>query len=349
MNLYNKNTEILKAFFKKPLTLVISILFFVSAVISCIYIIVQSLISGEFFGLAICVYPMLMVLPAVAFLNLFIQGRKTTEISRLNTPLILIYMYTILSIFEPLSFFTYYMLSYFTEKNEFSFVFAGLFILIFIVPAIILLTFQFISMIITFHSIRKSANGIYLSKKGSVFMGVTSILSAAAVAVIAVDLINATEYSRVLNHDNIFNSVILILGAVVLFALFICLGIWALMYSSAILNASVCLYGTSIKSNVKVQTLNDTQYTPQNNNVYISEQTANGFSSETQFANSDVYEQPDIFSLPKQNEPNPYSQKSDFRRKDENIETTEDNHINFNNPYKNFVPQNPFIDNNTDK
>lgn len=180
-------------------------------------------------------------------------------------------------------------------------------------------------------------------------MGVTSILSAAAVAVIALDLINATEYSRVLNHDNVFNSVILILGAVVLFALFICLGIWALMYSSAILNASVCLYGTSIKSNVKVQTLNDTQYTPQNNNVYISEQTANGFSSETQFANSDVYEQPDIFSLPKQNEPNPYSQKSDFRRKDENIETTEDNHINFNNPYKNFVPQNPFIDNNTDK
>lgn len=338
MSQYNKNTEILKAFFRKPLTLVISILFFVSAVIPCIYIIVQSLISGEFFGLVICVYPMLMVLPAVAFLNLFIQGRKITEITRLNTPLILIYMYTLLSIFEPLSFFTYCMLLCHTDKNEFGFAFLGLFILIFIVPAIILLTFQFISMIITFHSIRKSANGIYLSKKGSVFMAVTSILSASAVAVIAVDLINTTSYSRVLNYNNIFNSIILILGAVVLFALFICLGIWSLMYSGTIKKASVNLYVSVKKPGITVSPQFNSLNQAQNNNPHIDNQTISNTVTQNDF------KQVDMFAMPKLNEPNPYAKSREVQRTKPNIPTAEDNHINYQNPYKDFIPQNPFDD-----
>lgn len=336
MNLYNKNTEILKSFFKKPLTLIISILYFASALITCIYIIKQSITPNDFDFIPFCVYPLFMILPAFAFLYLFIQGRKCTEISRLNAPLILIYIYTSLSVFVPIVFFTYIMLTSASEVNEFNFVFLSIFLFIIIVPALILLTLQFISMIIVFHSIRKSANRIYLSKKGSVFMGVTSILTASAITIGAVDLINTTGYSRVLGYVSIFDSVILILGAVIAIALFVCLGIWSLMYSATIRNASVCLYGAKKKSPTKVQSLTNSQDTLQNNNVNIKEQNTNVYVSE---------KQPDIFAMPKQNEPNPYNKNGYVQSRNDKIESSESNHINFSNPYKNFVPQNPFIDN----
>lgn len=333
MSLYNKNTEILKSFFKKPLTLIISILYFASALITCIYIIKQSITSNNFDFIPFCVYPLFMILPAAAFLYLFIQGRKCTEISRLNAPLILIYIYTSLSVFVPIVFFTYIML---TCASEVNFVFLSFFLMIIIVPALILLTLQFISMIIVFHSIRKSVNGIYLSKKGSVFMVVTSILTVSAITIGAVELINTTSYSKVLGYVSIFESVILILGAVVAIALFVCLGIWSLMYSGTIRNASVCLYGAKKKSPTKMQSLANSQDTLQNNNVNIKEQITNAFVPE---------KQPDIFAMPKQNEPNPYNKNGYVQSRSEKIESSESNHINFSNPYKNFIPQNPFTDN----
>lgn len=347
MNQYIRNNEILKGFLRKPLTLVLSILFFVSAIIPCIYIIVKSMTSGEINELAICIYPLLMILPAVSFLNLFIQGRKTAEISRLNTPLILIYVYTVLSILVPISFFTYYMSMFFTEKNESAFVFVGIFILIIIVPSIILITLHFISMIITFHSIRKSANGIYLSKKGSVFMGVTSIFSAAAVALFAVNLSDSTGYSRILKHTNFFDSGILILGAFVLFALFICLGIWSMMYSSAIQNAAVYLHGTNKKSVIKAQTLADTLMTTQTELAVDNIRSGADFVNQQVLGNGDSpisavteNQKPEVFTLPEQDEPNPYGNKKSVRKQDKSEETL--NHINYQNPYENFTPQNPF-------
>lgn len=346
MSQYNKNTEVLKNFFKKPLTLVLSILFFVSAVIPCIYIIVKLIISGESNNLAICIYPTLMILPAVAYLNLFIQGRKITEINRLNTPLILIYMYTVLCILESLSFFTYYMLSYFTEKNEFAFIFVGIFILIIIVPAIIL-TLLFISMIITFHSIRKSANGIYLLRKGSVFMSVTSFTFSAVMILIMVYFFKGIEFSDLLNYNQMFDCVILMLEGAVVTTLFICLGIWALMYSSTINNAAVCLHGTNKKSVIKAQTLADTLMTTQTEFSVDKIQSAADYVNQQTFGNGDSRfpavtenQKPEIFTLPEQDEPNPYGNKKSIRKQDKSEETL--NHINYQNPYENFTPQNPF-------
>lgn len=333
MSMYNKNTEILKLFFKKPLTLVISILFFASLVSPCIYIIKQSVASSEFGVLYACAFPLLMILPAAAFFNLYIQGRKRSEIRQINISLILIYMYAILSVFLPTAFLAYSMLISHLQSNEFSFAFLGIFLLIFVVPAIIILSLQFVSMIIVFHSIRKSAYGIYLSKKGSVFMSVTSFLTALAIAVFAIDFIRTASYLG-------------ILGAVVLIALFICLGIWSMMYSGTIRNASVRLYGT--KTNVKVQTLTDAQHTPQNNNIHLNSQPTAQIDSESQFLKPVSYKQTEVFALPKQNEPNPYGKKSVVQKEYKKSEATDENHINFSNPYKNFVPQNPFNNDKTE-
>lgn len=347
MNLYNRNTAILKNFFKKPLTLIISILFFSAAVIPCIYLVVKMTASGVFDSFTLCAYSLLAVLPSVAFLNLFIQGRKRAEINRLNMPLILIYIYTILSVFAPIAFFAYFLLYYYVKQNETSFVLTAFSFAFLVVPITLLLILHFVSVVITFHSIRKSANRIYLSQKGSDFMAVSSFLVAAAVTAITINLINTTSYSRILNYNSIFESFMLMLESAVLIGLFICLGIWALMYSSTIKKASVHLFGAGKKSAVKVQTLADVQsvqYSKIKNDI---EQSTQNFVPQQAFANEETpiiaktnYEKPDIFALPKQNEPNPYGNSNIHYKRTKQEETP--NHINFQNPYEDFVPQNPF-------
>lgn len=348
MNLYNRNTVILKDFFKKPLTIIISILFFAAAVIPCIYLIVKMTASGIFDSFVFCVYSMLAILPSVAFLNLFIKGRKNKEIKHLNAPLIIMYIYSILSVLLPAAFFTYVLLSCALDEDEFSFLIVSTVLVLFIIPALILLILQFISTIITFHSIRKSANGIYLSGKGAVFMGVTSLLVATAVTTVTpIFFVDATSSLRTLNYADILGIAIITLELAVLIALFVCLGIWAPMYSSTIKKAAVHLYGAGKKSAVKVQTLADVQ------NVQHSEiknnfvQSTQDFVSQQTFVNKETpiiaktnYEKPDVFSLPKQNEPNPYESGKSYHKKPKQEETP--NHINFQNPYENFVPQNPF-------
>ena len=348
MNQYIRNNEILKGFLKKPLTLGISILFFIAAIVPNIYLVVKMISSGIFDSTALCVYSLLAVLPAVAFLNLFINGRNSKSNKRLNTPLILIYMYTVLSVFLPVAFFTYWMFSYAIEKNEFAFILSTIFVAAFLIPVLILLGLQFVSMLVTFHSIRKSANGIYLSRKGSVLMGVTSFVIAAAVILITMYFIDTTSYSRILNYSNMFDSVMLTLESAVLLALFVCLGIWSLMYSGAIKKAAVHLYGTK-KTTVKAQTLADTQAAQQRIFTNDKAQKTNDFVPQKPFdtdinliAEPTAYEKPDVFALPLQDEPNPYKSGNPVQKNNQQEETPD--HINFQNPYENFVPQNPFND-----
>ena len=112
MGQYNRNAEILKGFFRKPLTLVISIFYFISAIIPNIYMITKMISSGVYDSAGLCAYSLLMILPAAAFLNLFIQGRKVAPISRLHTPLMLMYIYTALSVIVPVGFSVYLIFSY---------------------------------------------------------------------------------------------------------------------------------------------------------------------------------------------------------------------------------------------
>ena len=345
MSQYNRNTEILKSFFRKPLTLVISILFFTFTVISCTY----SILSGIFYPTVFFFFSLLSILPAFAFLCLFIQGRRKCEINRLNAPLILICIYTVLSTFVPSAFFTYLMLTYFINENINSFLqlsaVAALSILM--LPAMTLLILNFISAIITFCSIRKSANGIYLSKKGSVFMGVTSIAFSANMILIMVYFLKTIDFSTLLKENYMFDCVILMLEGGVVTTLFICLGIWALMYSSAINNAAVCLHGANKKSVIKAQTLADTLMTAQTeaavDNIYFESDFVNQKTyGNGDFAFSAVTEnqKPEVFALPKQDGPNPYGNKKSIQKQDKTEETL--NHINYQNPYENFTPQNPF-------
>lgn len=352
MGQYNRNTEILKDFFRKPLTLVISILYFISAIIPNIFLITKMITSGVYDSAVLCAYSLLTILPAVAFLNLFVQGRKALVVNRLNAPLILMYIYTALSVLVPVGFSVYLIFSYITEEIEFAFWLFSAVLLILIIPVLILLVLQFVSMLITFHSIRKSANGIYLCRKGSVFMGVIGFLTASAVILITFYFIDSTSYSRLLNYSSIFDIVMLMIESAVLVALFICLGIWSLMYSSTIQKAAVYLHGTDKKFVSKALTLADAEKAKEHSdNVVV--RNPDYFVPQNPFDNhmkpsteSRSYQAPDVFALPRQNEPNPYGNKNSAQDRNRQRQEEKPNHINYQNPYENFVPQNPFSNNN---
>lgn len=345
MSQYNRNSEILKSFFRKPLTLVISILFFSFMVISCTY----SILSGIFYPTVFFFFSLFSILPAFAFLCLFIQGRRKYEINRLNTPLILICIYTVLSTFVPSAFFTYLMSTYFINENIYSFLqlSAVVALSILMLSAMTLLILNFISAIITFHSIRKSANGIYLSRKGSVFMGVTSFAFSAVMILIIIYFFNGIVLTDLLNGNHMFDCVLLILEGAVLTTLFICLGIWSLMYSITINNAAVCLHGTNKKCIIKAQTLSDALMTAQTEFAVDNIQFEADFVNKKTYGNDDSSlsaitenKKPEIFILPEQEGPNPYGNKKSVLKQDKSEETL--NHINYQNPYENFTPQNPF-------
>lgn len=341
MSQYNKNLEILKSFFRKPLTLVISILFYSFAVISCIY----TFASGVSYPILIAVYFLLALLPAGAFLSLFIQGRKSTEINQLNAPLILIYIYTALSVFAPPAFFIYLLLTGNNHDKWFAFALAVLCVIFLL--AFVMLFLNFISMIITFHSIRKSANGIYLSKKGSVFMGVTSFSFVAAVIISVIYTIITTNYLSYADYNNIFifDRVMIALEVAVIFALFICLGIWSLIYMNTIKKASISLYVPIKKADITVSPRVSNQNPTQNNYSHIRNQAVNNTAPQNNYRNSNNDSgQRDMFAMPKLNEPNPYAKRREVKKTNQNAPTSEDNHINFQNPYKDFIPQNPFDD-----
>lgn len=350
MSQYNRNNEILKSFFKKPLTLVISILFFALAVIPCIYFVSTMITSGAFDSIPLCIYSLFAVLPATAFLNLYIKGKSDSVIRRLNTPLILLYIYTVPVVLFPALLYSMFFSSSATLMWDefliriFSFMFLMLGLL-FIIPILILLILQFVSMIITFHSIRKSANEIYLSGKGSGFMCVTSFLFAANLFLIALYFVSKDNFFASVS----FEFIIFTIESAVLFALFVCLGIWSLMYSNTILKATVPLYGTNNRSDVKVQTLADAHTARQYDSVIETTQAAPNIVSQTVFENEKssvaippTYEKTDVFTLPQQDEPNPYGNGNADNKINQQEETP--NHMNFQNPYENFVPQNPFFD-----
>lgn len=352
MGRYNRNTEILKGFFRKPLTLVISILYFLSAIIPNIYMITKMVSSGVYDSAGFCAYSLLMILPAAAFLNLFIQGRKASQISRLNAPLILFYIYTVLSVLAPVGFSAYLVYSYAVNENELAFWLFSALLVVLIIPVLILIVLEFVSTLITLHSIRKSANGIYLCRKGSVFMGVTSFLAASAVILITLYFIDTSSYSRVLDYSSMFDSVMLLLESAVLVALFVCLGIWSLMYSGAIQKAAVYLHGTDKKYVAKALTLADAEKAKEHSdNVVVRNPDSfvaqNPFDNHiNQKAEPRVYQTTNVFSLPKQNEPNPYGNKKSAQGRSRQHQEDVPNHINFQNPYESFVPQNPFSNNN---
>ena len=351
MGRYNRNTEILKGFFRKPLTLVISILYFLSAIIPNIYMITKMVSSGVYDSAGFCAYSLLMILPAVAFLNLFIQGRKAAPISRLHAPLMLIYMYTVLSVSLSILCFGKYITDVFIEENIITSI-SFMFLLAVILGFALVILLQSISEIITFHSIEKSANGIYLCRKGSVFMGVTSFLAASAVILITLYFIDTSSYSRILDYSSMFDSVMLLLESAVLVALFVCLGIWSLMYSGAIHKAAVYLHGTDKKYVAKALTLADAEKAKEHSdNVVVRNPdyfvAQNPFDNHiNQKAEPRVYQTTNVFSLPKQNEPNPYGNKKSAQGRSRQHQEDVPNHINFQNPYENFVPQNPFSNNN---
>lgn len=351
MGRYNRNTEILKGFFRKPLTLVISILYSLSAIIPNIYMITKMVSSGVYDSAGFCAYSLLMILPAVAFLNLFIQGRKAAPISRLHTPLMLIYMYTVLSVSLSILCFGKYITDVFIEENIITSI-SFMFLLAVILGFALVILLQSISEIITFHSIEKSANGIYLCRKGSVFMGVTSFLAASAVILITLYFIDTSSYSRILDYSSMFDSVMLLLESAVLVALFVCLGIWSLMYSGAIKKAAVYLHGTDKKYVAKALTLADAEKAKEHSdNVVVRNPDSfvaqNPFDNHiNQKAEPRVYQTTNVFSLPKQNEPNPYGNKKSAQGRSRQHQEDVPNHINFQNPYENFVPQNPFSNNN---
>lgn len=349
MSQYNGNSEILKSFFKKPLTLVISILFFALAVIPCIYFIPTMITSGAFDSIPLCIYSLFAVLPATAFLNLYIKGKSDSVIKRLNAPLILLYIYTVLSVLLPFVLYAVYISLFATLMWEevilgiFSLILL-LFGLLFIIPTLILLVLQFVSTIITFHSIRKSANKIYLSGKGSGFMSLISFQFAVNIILIGIYFVSTDNFS---SHIN-FEFVVFIIELAVLFALFLCLGMWSMMYSNTIQKATIHLYGTNNRSDIKVQTLADAHTARQYDSVTETTQTTPTVVSQTVFENEKslvtiptTYEKTDVFTLPQQDEPNPYGNGNADNKINMQEETP--NHMNFQNPYENFVPQNPFF------
>ena len=223
INPYRYNCEILKKFFANPIILIISFLFFVSAI--------TSVTVGCFFtGTILSLFPVVELQSAIGFLFFYIKGRKKAEIFSFSQPINTLTIASIVSIavntlalivialifiFEYSFNLSENILSYYVLDDAID-------LLMFYAPICFMNLLSSISLLVLLNSIKKSSKSIYLYKSGSIFFAFTSFV-----------------YAVILICLNVYEGILITsIGSAVNIIVLIMLGVFSIMYNRYITNGS---------------------------------------------------------------------------------------------------------------
>lgn len=235
INPYRHNCKVIKKFFSKPIVLIISILLFLSGIIS---------VSVEIFTNNIPHIPIISFISALGFLRFYITGKSKSDNFSFNAPVnilvissvISIVVYTLALLLSASIFvFGYFSgfnglesnTAYYLSIGSLDFAFSSLLTSFAIYAPIFLLNILFaIAMLVLSVSFKKSSRSIYLYKRGSIFFAITSF----ALALAQIILIIYKGFSI----ECITTSFEAILS--------VTLGIFSIMYNRYISNVSGYIY-----------------------------------------------------------------------------------------------------------
>ena len=181
INPYRRNAEVLRNFFRQPITLVISIALTISF-LTQILLSVYSFFTINQNGFSFI--PFIYLLPITAFMSLFIKTHKNARNFSGSPGLPLLTIYNVISIILILCFAIQLVSLYISYNNEYLKIFNlqsyGYPLMTFIyVLAILIVPLIFaVSSLIFIYSINKSFKSIYLYRKGSVFYSVFALICA---------------------------------------------------------------------------------------------------------------------------------------------------------------------------
>lgn len=322
---YRRNTEIIKAFFAKPLTLVIAIAYAVNAFLN----LVVNMFSVE--GTFNVSFDLISIMMSVAFFLLYFQSRNGKPDVSYKAPTVLLKINAILTIVLMgllllcLIFIAVAMLTVPLLLNFMPTVFS--FLYVFALPLAAVELVNAISMIIFSGSIRKSVSTVYLHDKGAGCFGVTSFLLAAFTVVSLI--INTlflpsmlSEFAEIFKnlaqqlesyggdasayitiqqaYDSVDSAINLqsIISNAMSVIIYVLLGVFALKFKSCIKKQT-----TAINTGFDSQ---DGNYPPNPENGFIPQQPSFDQSNNPYMQNSQGYQnqpnQPDSF-MPPQNNP----------------------------------------------
>lgn len=213
INPYKRNCEVIKKFFSKPITLIISVILFISAVTSVSVGIVSNNISSM---------PLGELLSAIGFLVFYIKGKSKRDNISFNAPANILIISNIIymvvnivalafsALFLILNSFGFNLLentaSYLSIGNL-DFVFTSLLNSFVIYSPIYLLNIlAAIAMLVLLGSVKKSSRSIYLYKRGSIFLELVSF--ALASTHIAIIVYNGISISTVAPAVQVIISIV---------------------------------------------------------------------------------------------------------------------------------------------
>lgn len=187
---YQQNVQILKGFFSKPLTLICGIVAGISALFGTVHI--NSGSGGTSISMSASVGPggSVSILLCLALIFLYIKSRSNDPMP-FGSMVTLIKIYAVIGIIAA-GMATLVMAGLTVAVNLFlndAFRYFIMFIII-VAPFVLITLLHSVAMLLWSNSIKKGATSVYLSSRGSVLLGVTSILLAVAgiVTTIAVTL-----------------------------------------------------------------------------------------------------------------------------------------------------------------
>lgn len=177
INPYRRNCEVMRKFFSKPIFLLIAVVFSLSILSDIVTSVFYSSFNISF----------LYILPVIAFFMFYFKSRSRSPLVSFNAPITLMKVYSIINIvimgllmmlsllvlitsassFSDNSYLTYELSTLY--KNL-----APLYLLVF-APQSIVYLLSSIAMLTMFSSFKRSISSIYLQRKGSIFLAITSI------------------------------------------------------------------------------------------------------------------------------------------------------------------------------
>lgn len=242
--IYDNRINQLKSFFRKPLTLIVGIMFSLSAIAiisAVIYNFLNSysfksgnidstalttLFGGLFGGL-------LNILPAIAFFIFYFKSKKPSTDNFFFAPSNILTVYSIISIFIYIALSAVLILCLCFMIFLPFVIFVTIFVVAIIAVALSLITIYFCSMMLAARSVAKSCKTLYIKKWQMIFFGVMStIISAVSVIIIGLILNNALSsfISGGLIPDDILSQLLFWALILSVFLTNLFLAIWSFSY-----------------------------------------------------------------------------------------------------------------------
>lgn len=245
-NLYDNRVNQIKSFLKKPMTLIIGLMFFLSALVTSVTAVVDYInsfyvfsdssddfIANLIFFLAFIFLGLLNILPAISFFMFYFKSRTSASNTNFSAPASITTTFSIICISLTVLFCILLILCLCFAIILPFFIFAAIAIIaIMLVTAPSLLVY-FSSMLLAARSIVKSCNTTYIKKWQMTFFGIMSTLFS-AIFLIAFALVLQDQapciFSGDLTSNEIFEqfSFLVMLFSIFLTNLF--LSIWSFSY-----------------------------------------------------------------------------------------------------------------------